>query len=78
MQVTDTVIKWNVVNNRVAEKNLPNEHERIVYFNQFGVRSGSVAKFKDKLHVYTFNHKYPIKTGFLWCYQKDIPNPMEV
>ena len=73
--VTDTVIKWNQVNMRNQDKCLPDEHIAIIYYNN-GIYNGIVIKDnKGKLCVNTGFKKKEIKTGFLWCYQKDIPIP---
>jgi len=78
--IKDTVIKWQQVNMRSKEdKHLPDEHEKIVYYHSNGIHSGIVVKMKDKLTVGSGISKgTEIKTGFLWCYQKDISIPEEV
>jgi len=76
--VTDTIIKWNQVNMRVINKCLPAEHSKIVYYDN-GIYDGIVMKdSKDKLCVNVDFKKKEIKTGFLWCYQKDIAQPEEI
>jgi len=78
MMITDTIIKWNQVNMRVNNKCLPDEHTRIVYYDN-GIYDGIVSKdIKGKLCVNADFKKKEIKTGFLWCYQKDIPVPEEI
>jgi len=76
--ISDTIIKWNQVNMRGQDKNLPVEHSRIIYFDN-GIYDGIVTKDRnEKLVVNAESKKKEIKTGFLWCYQKDIPIPEEV
>ena len=76
--ITDTIIKWNQVNMRSQDKCLPNEHAAIIYYSN-GIYDGIVSKdIKGKLCVNANFKKKEIKTGFLWCYQKDIPVPEEI
>jgi len=77
--ITDTIIKWQQVNMRSKDdKNLPDEHSKIVYYDN-GIYDGIVTKdSKDKLCINADFKKKEIKTGFLWCYQKDIAQPEEV
>lgn len=78
MRVNDTVIKWHVVNMRVKENDLPDEHTQIVYFNNGIYSSYALKDGKCNLCVnLDFGSKQIIKTGFIWCYQKDIPIPQE-
>lgn len=78
--IKDTIIKWNQVNMRSKDdKCLPDEHLEVVYYYNGKIHSGIVANFKGKLVVGSGISKgIEIKTGFLWCYQKDIPVPEEV
>lgn len=78
--ITDTIIKWQQVNMRSKDdKSMPEEHSKIVYYYNNGIHSGTVVKMKDKLSVGSGISKgTEIKTGFLWCYQKDIPIPEEM
>ena len=77
--VSDTIIKWQQVNMRSKDdKCLPEEHSKIVYYDN-GIYDGIVTKdSKDKLCINADFKKKEIKTGFLWCYQKDIAQPEEV
>ena len=77
--ITDTIIKWQQVNLRSKDvKCLPEEHSKIVYYNN-GIYDGVVTKDgKDKLCVNADFKKIEIKTGFLWCYQKDVSIPEEI
>ena len=78
MMITNTIIKWNQVNMRVNNKYLPDEHSKIVYYDN-GIYDGIVSKdIKGKLCVNADLKKKEIKTGFLWCYQKDILVPEEI
>lgn len=77
MNVTDTIIKWHVVNMRAENKNLPEENKRIVYY-QDGICCNTVSIDEHgKTCIYGYKKQY-IKTGFLWCYQSDIPIPKEI
>ena len=63
---------------RGKDKFLPNEHEAIVYYSN-GICIGFVAKnSKGKLCVNSGFKQKEVKTGFLWCYQKDILKPEEI
>jgi len=76
--ITDTIIKWNQVNMRSQNKNLPDEHTDIIYYSG-KIYDGIVSRdSKGKLCVNADFKKKEIKTGFLWCYQKDIPTPEEI
>jgi len=78
--ITDTIIKWQQVNMRSKDdKNLPDEHSNIVYYYNGKIHSGVVVNIKGKLIIGSGISKgIEIKTGFLWCYQKDISIPEEI
>ncbi len=78
--IKDTIIKWQQVNMRSKDdKCLPDEHSDIVYYYNAKIHNGIVTNIKGKLIVGTGISKgTEIKTGFLWCYQKDIAIPEEI
>ena len=78
MKVTDTIIKWHIVNMRSTDKDLPEQGKTIIYFNNGIYNSIVRTDAKGNLCVNVDFKKQYIKSGFLWCYQKDISIPQEL
>lgn len=77
MRISDTVIKWNKVNMRSKEKNLPELNKRIIYYNG-GIYDGVMTEINGKYYVNMDFKRKEVKTEFLWCYQSDIVQPHEI
>lgn len=86
--MNETTIKWNVVNLRKAEKNLPEPNRVIIYKNTYDKAGKTYVVIstaetvmwkehrnseKETLHYrYAYEYIYPIKSGFEWAYANEI------
>ena len=63
---------------RADEKDLPDKGKGIVFYSG-GIRVGIATERNGKPCVCPeAGKRIDIKTGFLWCYQNDIPVPREI
>ncbi|GEM_PF-5056254 len=79
-----TIIKWQTVNTRKKNKNLPKPNRVIVFKLQLsdeykeafqkakeGIATSGVHEENGNLYVLRGLQKIPFSNGFMWCYLDD-------